>query len=90
MKSNKKYYITLTVIALLVLLAIVNNFWQSDNSSVSGSCGITDIEYRDVSPVECWNEDLNSTYCPLPKNLVCSFTFSGLGDLLISIVKNID
>ena len=90
MKSNKKYYITLTVITLLIFLAIISGWWQSDNSSVSGSCGITGIEYRDVSPNECWNEDINATYCPLPKNVVCSFRFSGLADLLIAIAKNMD
>ena len=54
MKNNKKYYITLTVIAILSLLLIGVLFAFSDNSEVAFNCKVVDLEWRDVSPSSCW------------------------------------
>ena len=84
--DNKKYYITLTVASLLLFLLIISIWSFSDNSRVSGSCSINNIEYVNVSPSECWIDNINSSYCPLPKDILCSGEVLGLGRLMMGMI----
>ena len=82
MKNNKKYYITLTVITITIIIVttlIVNA--KTVNVSGGGSCSINNIEYVDVSPLDCWMGGINSTFCPLPHDISCS----GNGNIPLSI-----
>ena len=91
MKIDKKqYYITLFTIAFVLLFVILFSWWQSDNSAVNGGCSITGINYVDVSPSECWNDDINATFCPLPTNIECQGEVKGLADFMIGIIKQMD
>ena len=85
MKTNKRYYITLTVISILSLLLIGVLFALTDKSEVALNCKIVDMEWRDVSPSPCWSE-FNETYCPLPHSFECDIRVKGLGNLLANIV----
>lgn len=88
-KDNKKYYITLTVATLLIILLsiVIGSF--SDNSKVVGSCSINNIEYVNVSPSECWNDGINSDYCPLPGDISYSGELSGLGNLMFGLIGDL-
>ncbi len=84
-KSELKVFGVLFVIALLEAL-VITFFIVSNDNSVSGKCSINNIEYKDVTPNECWNEDINATLCPLPKDIECSGSMEGLGSLLINLM----
>jgi len=85
--DKKRYYITLFTVTFLVSFALMFVWWQGDNSLVSGRCAITQIEYTDVSPSDCWIKAINSTYCPLPRNIDCSGEVGGIADLFVGIAK---
>ena len=86
--KDKRYYITLGISSLLALLLIIAIWSYSDNSRVAFSCSINNIEYRDVTPNECWDDGINATYCPLPHDIGCSGDVAGLGSLLMNIMLN--
>ena len=85
MKNNKKYYITLTVIATLSLLLILVLLAFSDKSEVAFNCKVVDLEWRDVSPSSCWG-GFNETYCPLPHSFECDVRAKGFGWLLTDVM----
>lgn len=88
MELNKKqYYVTLFTIAFVILTAIFYIWKPNDNSTVIGKCSITGINYVDVSPNVCWNNKINSEFCPLPTNIECSGEMKSLSDV-ISNTKN--
>ena len=87
MKNNKKYYITLTIVSILTLFLIFVLWSFSDDSKVSGSCSINNIDYVNVSPSECWTKNINETYCPLPRDISCNGEIVELGNLIWGIIR---
>jgi len=88
MKDDVRYYITLVMISLLFLYLVTALWWIDDRSSVNGKCSITDINYVDVSPSECWIGNVNETFCPLPTNIDCSGEIQGIAKLFVEILKS--
>ena len=88
-KNYKKYYITLSVICILSLLLIFVIWSFSDRSRVAFNCSINNIDYIDVSPLDCWIDEINSTYCPLPKDIYCSGEVSGLANLMLNAIGDL-
>jgi len=82
--KDKKYYITLVVISILGLFIITALWWVQDNSKVAGSCSFGGIELINVSPYPCYM-DFVEEYCPVPKDVSCSFEVDGIGQLISKI-----
>ena len=91
-RRNKRYYITLPIVAILMGFFLMVMWSAMDESKVSFHCSITDIEYRDVRPYNCWNSDDYNTskYCPLPHNIDCEGSIKSLGSIVGSMMSNID
>jgi len=87
--DKKRYYITLFTVAFLVLFVLLFVWWQGDNTRIAGRCAITNIELVNVTPSDCWSGDFATDYCPVPKNIDCSFEIAGLADLLLNFAKTI-
>ena len=84
--DNKRYYITLIIASILVLLLLIVVWSFSDNSEIQFGCSINNIQYIDVSPDECWNEDISNRFCPFLGDISCNGESKGISKLLGSIV----
>ncbi len=88
-RRNKRYYITLPIVAILAFIFLMA-FWSAmDESKMSIHCSISDIEYRDVRPYKCWdsNDYNTSRYCPLPRNIDCKGDIENLGTIVGSMIS---
>lgn len=81
-----KVWITSLLIILMGSLMIVAFIAKEDNSKAGFGCDINNIEYMDVSPYNCWNPDINSKFCPMPKDISCNGDVEGIGELLIRMI----
>ena len=86
---TKRYYITLPIVTILLLILLMALWSSMDESKVSIQCSISDIEYRDVRPYKCWNSNdyNNSKYCPLPHNINCKGDIARLGTITGSMIS---
>jgi hypothetical protein len=40
--------------------------------SFQANCEVKNISYTNVCPNDCWNNNINCRFCPLPKDLSCN------------------
>lgn len=81
--DKKQYYITLVVIAFLVMFTVTAIWWTNDRTKIKVDCSIKGIELINVSPYDCYIGDIRfiNEFCPVPKDLSCSFELEGLAKL---------
>lgn len=59
-------------IMIICATAIIIAF-MTTKSNIDVSCEISEIEYTDVRPKECWHPEIADEFCPLPTGLACQF-----------------
>lgn len=85
MKYGKtEYYITVAL-AFIVLMGVVFALGSGD---IAGHCSVKGIELTDVSPNKCWYEDIEAEFCPIPKDIECSFDVQNAAGIIIKSVMS--
>lgn len=78
-----KVWLTVLFLIMMSTLVFVGFISKEDNSKFEIDCSFNDIEYKNVSPYRCWNPEIVSEFCPMPKDISCNSNIEGIGELLI-------
>lgn len=71
-KINWKFLI-LTILVLITIIISIVLITGSNIGNLKGEidCSFNNIEYTNITPYNCWYNDISSNYCPMPKDIHC-------------------
>jgi hypothetical protein len=76
MSKTKKNFLTWQFVAVYVTIGLILVLFVAlvyvYPQTFSARCRLSGIEYVNVFPAKCWNEDIDPRYCPLPSEVDCS------------------
>jgi hypothetical protein len=62
---------TIILIVFLIGLFALLLAFMLPPVSFGAKCDIKGIEYKNVCPAKCWNDEISCRFCPLPSDLSC-------------------
>jgi len=91
-KYNLRFFVIIIVLVFLVVfVTLVVVFSKTDNIDMDGYVSLNNIELVNVSPYDCWNEDFNNEFCPVPHDITLTgrFDFPINPRILVSMLNGI-
>lgn len=66
-KQNFGMYVVMISISLLFLSLI--GMFVLNTLGAEAAISVRNIDYVNVSPSSCWDDDIDPAYCPLPRDI---------------------